>query len=151
MPQTALSDLPAGPLLGLDPGSKTIGVAVCSSDRSVVTPVETLGRVKFTADAARIFALYDEFACSGLVIGLPMNMDGSAGPRVQSARALGTNLLRMRDIPISFQDERLSTHEAEERLIALGMKRDDRKAVIDAHAAAVILQSAIDAITAAKA
>ncbi|MEE2566811.1 Holliday junction resolvase RuvX [Hyphobacterium marinum] len=151
MPQLALTDLPPGPLLGLDPGAKTIGVAVSSSDRAIVTPVETIRRGKFTADAARIFTLYDEFTCCGLVIGLPVNMDGSAGPRVQSARALGTNLLRLRDIPLAYQDERLSTHEAEERLIALGIKRDDRKAVIDAHAAAVILQSAINAIAAPKA
>jgi len=146
MAQTDLTSLPEGPLLALDPGSKTIGVAVSSSDRKIITPVETIIRTKFTADATRVFALYDEFDCGGLVIGLPVNMDGSSGPRVQSARALGTNLLRLRDIPVAYQDERLSTHAAEDKLIALGMKRDARDAVIDAHAAAIILQSAIESI-----
>lgn len=150
MAQTELAALPPGPLLGLDPGSKTIGVAVCSSDRTVVTPVETIRRRKFTADAERVFALYSEFSCTGLVIGLPVNMDGSAGPRAQSARALGTNLLRLRDIPLAYQDERLSTHAAEDKLIALGMKREARDAVIDAHAAAIILESAIEAIRTAR-
>lgn len=142
MPFVDLTSLPEGPLLALDPGSKTIGVAV-SGRTGVVTPVETIRRAKFTADAQRIFALYDEFGCVGLVIGLPVNMDGSLGPRAQSARSLGTNLLRIRDIPIAYEDERLSTAEAEERLIAAGMRREQREQVIDAHAAAVILESAL--------
>ena len=144
MPLVTHADLPAGPLLGLDPGTKTIGVAACGASRGLATPVETIQRTKFTIDAERVFALYDERRAAGLVIGLPVNMDGSEGPRAQSARALGRNLLKLRDIPVVFQDERLSTFEAEGKLIEAGVRRDKRKAVIDAHAAANILQSALD-------
>jgi putative Holliday junction resolvase len=139
-----LSDLPQGPILALDPGSKTIGVASCGATRGLATPVETIQRTKFTADAARIFQLYDERKAVGLVIGLPYNMDGSEGARAQSSRALARNLLGLRDIPIIFQDERLSTFEATEALISAGMRRERRKQVIDAHAAANILRSVLD-------
>ena len=139
-----LSDLPQGPILALDPGSKTIGVASCGATRGLATPVETIQRTKFTADAARIFQLYDERKAVGLVIGLPYNMDGSEGARAQSSRALARNLLGLRDIPILFQDERLSTFEATEALISAGMRRERRKEVIDAHAAANILRSVLD-------
>ena len=144
MPIIALEDTPPGPLIALDPGSKTIGVASCGASRGLATPVETIVRAKFTADAERIFALYDERSAVAIVMGLPVNMDGTEGRRVQSVRALARNLMRLRDIPIVFQDERLSTFEAEEKLIAAGVRRDKRKAVIDAHAAANILQSALD-------
>lgn len=139
-----LPDLPQGPLLALDPGSKTIGVAACGATRGLATPVETIQRSKFTHDAARIFKLYDERKAVGLVIGLPYNMDGSEGARAQSSRALARNLLGLRDIPIIFQDERLSTFEATEALISAGMRRERRKEVIDAHAAANILRSVLD-------
>ena len=139
-----LSDLPQGPILALDPGSKTIGVASCGATRGLATPVETIQRTKFTHDAARIFQLYDERKAVGLVIGLPYNMDGTEGARAQSSRALARNLLGLRDIPILFQDERLSTFEATEALISAGMRRDRRKEVIDAHAAANILRSVLD-------
>tara|TARA_R110002096_G_scaffold223314_1_gene412331 strand:+ start:182 stop:631 length:450 start_codon:yes stop_codon:yes gene_type:complete len=139
-----LSDLPQGPILALDPGSKTIGVAACGTTRGLATPVETIQRTKFTQDAARIFQLYDERKAIGLVIGLPYNMDGSEGARAQSSRALARNLLGLRDIPILFQDERLSTFEATEALISAGMRRERRKEVIDAHAAANILRSVLD-------
>ena len=144
MPVLDLPALPSGPLLGLDPGTKTIGVAACGASRGLATPVETIKRAKFTADAERLFALYDERDAVGLVIGLPVNMDGSEGPRAQSARGLGRNLLRLRDIPIVFQDERLSTFEAEGQLLEAGLRKGRHKAVIDAHAAANILQSALD-------
>ncbi len=139
-----LEELPQGPILALDPGSKTIGVAACGATRGLATPVETIQRTKFTADAARIFQLYDERKAVGLVIGLPYNMDGTEGARAQSSRALARNLLGLRDIPIIFQDERLSTFEATEALIAAGMRRERRKEVIDAHAAANILRSVLD-------
>ncbi|MEE2525118.1 Holliday junction resolvase RuvX [Hyphobacterium sp. HN65] len=146
---TDTASFPAtGPLLALDPGEKTIGIAVSNAARTVVTPVETIRRGKFTADAQRVFALFDEFGCEGLVIGLPINMDGSIGPRAQSARALGTNLRRLREIPIHFQDERLSSDKAEDRLRAAGKKRDEIEKVIDAYAAAVILEDAIEALSA---
>lgn len=139
-----LEDLPQGPILALDPGSKTIGVAACGATRGLATPVETIQRTKFTHDAARIFKLYDERKAVGLVIGLPYNMDGTEGARAQSSRALARNLLNLRDIPILFQDERLSTFEATEALISAGMRRERRKEVIDAHAAANILRSLLD-------
>ena len=144
MPVLDLENLPQGPLIALDPGTKTIGVAAAGASRGLATPVETIMRSKFTADAERIFQLFDERGAAAIIIGLPVNMDGSEGPRVQSVRALARNLMRLRDIPVAFQDERLSTFEAEEKLIAAGVRRDKRKAVIDAHAAANILQSALD-------
>lgn len=144
---SAKSEFPEiGALLALDPGEKTLGVAISNADRTVITPVETVQRQKFSTDAQRIFALYDEFACVGLVIGLPLNMDGSVGPRAQSARALGANLKRLRDIPLHYQDERLSSDKAEGRLRAAGKKRDAIERVIDAHAAAVILEDAMEAL-----
>lgn len=144
MPVITLEHMPEGALLALDPGSKTIGVAACGASRGLATAVETIRRTKFTIDAQRIFYLLDQRQAVGLVMGLPVNMDGSEGPRAQSARALARNLIGVRDLPVVFQDERLSTFEAEEALIAAGMKRDKRKDVIDAHAAANILQSALD-------
>ena len=146
---TDAPDFPGtGPLLALDPGEKTIGIAVCNAARTVVTPVETIRRTKFTEDANRVFELFDDFGCSGLIIGLPVNMDGSIGPRAQSARALGNNLKRLRDLPIRFQDERLSSDKAEDRLRAAGKRREEIEKVIDAHAAAVILEDAIEALKA---
>ena len=144
MPIVTLEDLPDGPLIALDPGSKTIGVAACGASRGLSTPVETIRRTKFTHDAERVFALLDERKAVAIVMGLPVNMDGSEGPRVQSVRAMARNLMRLRDLPIVFQDERLSTFEAEEKLISVGVRRDKRKDIIDAHAAANILQSALD-------
>ena len=144
MPIVTLEDLPDGPLIALDPGTKTIGVAACGASRGLSTPVETIKRTKITFDAERIFALLDERQATAIVMGLPVNMDGSEGPRVQSVRAMARNLMRLRDLPILFQDERLSTFEAEEKLIAAGVRRDKRKDIIDAHAAANILQSTLD-------
>jgi len=144
MSEITLSELPDGALLAIDPGSKTIGVAACGASRAMANAVETIKRVKFTQDAKRIFTLYDERKAVALIIGLPVNMDDSEGPRAQSARALGRNLIGLRDIPILFQDERLSTFEAEGRLISAGMKRKNLKSVIDAHAAANILQSVLN-------
>ena len=146
MPEMPLNEFHDGPLLGLDPGTKTIGIAAIGASRLMPTAVETLQRVKFTPDAARIFEIYDERKAVGLVIGLPLNMDDSEGPRAHSVRALGRNLMRIRDIPVFFQDERLSTFTAEEALLKSGVKHKDLKSVIDAHAAAVILQSAIKSL-----
>ncbi len=141
-----LAHLPDGPLMAVDPGSKTLGVAVCDAARKVVTPVETIQRVKFTRDAEALFTLYDARRCRGLIIGLPMHMDGGDGKRAQSARSLATNLLRLRDIPIAYQDERLSTFAAEERLREAGVRPEDFKRYIDAEAAAIILESALAAL-----
>ena len=138
--------LPPGPLMAVDPGSKTLGIAACNSDRTVVTPVTTIKRVKFTRDAEALLRLYDERQCAGLIVGLPLHMEGGEGGRAQSARSLVTNLLRVRDIPVAFQDERLSTVAAEDRLIEAEIPAGKRKDMIDAEAAAGILQAALDTI-----
>ncbi len=145
MPAVDLLDLPPeGALLGLDPGTKTIGVAVSDPTRVIASGLETVRRDKFAADAARIFALYDGRGCAGIVIGLPVNMDGSEGPRAQSVRALARNLTTVRDVPVAFWDERWSTAGAERILIEADASRARRKQVIDAAAAAYILQGALD-------
>ncbi|MCG8440827.1 MAG: Holliday junction resolvase RuvX [Caulobacterales bacterium] len=145
MPLLDLRQLPPeGPLLGLDPGTKTIGVAAADATRVIASPLETVKRGKLAADAARLFALYDERACVGLVIGLPLNMDGSEGPRAQSVRAFARNLMAVRDAPAAFWDERLSTAAVERTLLAADASRARRKEVVDAMAAAYILQGALD-------
>ncbi|XBQ15651.1 MAG: Holliday junction resolvase RuvX [Oceanicaulis sp.] len=138
--------LPKGPLMAVDPGDKTLGLAVCNADRTVVSPLTTIERVKFTKDAVALLKLYDERDCKGLVVGLPLHMDGGDGRRAQSARSFVTNLLRLRDLPVVYQDERLSTFAATEQLIEAGVKPSDRKAFVDAQAAAVILEAALQRI-----
>jgi putative Holliday junction resolvase len=135
---------PRGVLLGLDLGEKTIGVASCDPDRRVATPVETIRRSKFTADAERLAALAKERAAVGIVIGLPLNMDGSEGKAAQSARSFARNLPRILSLPIAFWDERLSTAAMQRELIGLDTKRARRAEIIDSSAAAFILQGAID-------
>jgi putative pre-16S rRNA nuclease len=135
---------PRGALLGLDLGSKTIGVAVSDPDRKLAAGVETIARTNFTADARRLLALAIERAAVGLVLGLPVNMDGSEGPRAQSTRAFARNLAKLTDLPIALWDERLSTAAVERELIAADVSRAKRAAVIDQHAAAYILQGALD-------
>jgi putative holliday junction resolvase len=133
-----------GALIGLDLGTKTIGVAVCDPDRRLATGVETIRRTNFAADAARLLRLAVERRAVGLVLGLPINMDGSQGPRAQSTRAFARNLARLTDLPIAMWDERLSTAAVERQLIAAEASRRKRAAVIDQHAAAYILQGALD-------
>jgi putative holliday junction resolvase len=149
MPVLALTEaaplLPArGALIGLDLGSKTIGVATSDPDRRLATAVETIARKTFTADAARILALTTERKTAGFVLGLPVNMDGSEGPRAQSTRAFARNLAKLTELPIALWDERLSTAAVERELIASDVSRTRRKAVIDQHAAVFILQGALD-------
>jgi putative Holliday junction resolvase len=149
MPVLALIDAaallpPRGALIGLDLGSKTIGVATSDPDRRLATAVETIARKAFSADAARILALAAERKAAGLVLGLPINMDGSEGPRAQSTRAFARNLTRLTELPIALWDERLSTVAVERDLIAADASRARRKAVIDQHAAVFILQGALD-------
>jgi putative holliday junction resolvase len=137
--------LPArGALIGLDLGTKTIGVAVSDPDRRVATAVETVARTRFAADAARVLALATERKAAGFVIGLPINMDGSEGPRAQSTRAFARNMAKLTQLPIALWDERLSTAAVERELIAADASRARRKAVIDQHAAIYILQGALD-------
>lgn len=135
---------PRGVLIGLDLGTKTVGVACSDPDRKIATGVETVARRNFTADAARIFALAGERRAVGFVLGLPLNMDGSEGPRAQSTRSFARNFAKLTDLPIALWDERLSTVAVERDLIAADASRAKRAAVIDQHAAAFILQGALD-------
>ena len=136
-----------GALIGLDLGTKTIGVAVSDPDRRLATGVETILRKNFTADARRILVLAAERAAGGFVLGLPINMDGSEGPRAQSTRAFARNFGKLTALPIAFWDERLSTAAVERALIAADVSRAKRAAVIDEHAAMFILQGALDWLT----
>ena len=137
--------LPArGALIGLDLGTKTIGVATSDPDRRLATGVETIRRTNFSADAARLITLADERKAAGFVLGLPINMNGSEGPRAQSARAFARNLAKRCGLPIGLWDERLSTAAVERELLAADASRGKRAAVIDQHAAAYILQGALD-------
>ncbi len=135
---------PRGALIGLDLGTKTIGVAVCDPERRVATAVETIRRTKFSADAARVLTLAGERYAVGFVLGLPLNMDGSEGPRAQATRAFARNFSKLTDLPIALWDERLSTAAVERELIAADASRAQRAKVIDQHAAIFILQGALD-------
>jgi putative holliday junction resolvase len=137
--------LPAqGALIGLDLGTKTIGVAVSDPARRLATGVETIVRKAFTADAARVLALGAERKVAGFVLGLPINMDGSEGVRAQSTRAFARNLAKLTALPIALWDERLSTAAVERELIGADVSRARRAKVIDEHAAIFILQGALD-------
>jgi putative holliday junction resolvase len=131
-------------IAGLDLGDKTIGVALSDLRRSVATPTEVIRREKFTLDAARLLALLTGRQVCGILLGLPLNMDGSAGPRVQSTQAFARNLVALTDLPIGFWDERLSTVAAERALLEADTSRKRRKEVIDQVAAGYILQGALD-------
>lgn len=134
-------------LLGLDLGTQTIGVAVSDRLLTAATPVETVRRTKFTADAARLIAIAAVREAGGIVLGLPLNMDGSEGPRAQSTRAFARNLERLTPLPITFWDERLSTVAAERALLAADTSRKRRAEVIDAVAAVYILQGLLDRLS----
>ncbi len=139
------ASLPAGrAIAGLDLGTKTIGVAVSDALRQVASPLTTIRRQKFTLDAQALMALVEERAIAGLVLGLPLNMDGSEGPRCQATRAFARNLSRLSDLPITFWDERLSTVAAERALLEADTSRARRGEVIDHVAAGYILQGALD-------
>jgi putative Holliday junction resolvase len=143
-PLAEIEIAPRGALTGLDLGTKTIGVAVCDPDRKIAMGVETVARTNFTRDAARVLALAAERAAVGFVLGLPINMDGSEGPRAQSTRAFARNFSKLTELPIALWDERLSTAAVERGLIEADMSRGRRKEVIDQHAAMFILQGALD-------
>jgi putative Holliday junction resolvase len=136
-------------LMGLDLGTKTIGVATSDLTRQIATPVETISRTKFTADAERLLVIAREENIGLIVLGLPVNMDGSEGPRAQSTRAFARNLGKLTHIPIFFWDERLSTAAVERMLIGADTSRAKRDEVVDKLAAAWILQGALDALGAA--
>jgi putative Holliday junction resolvase len=145
--KTALQTVPAGKrLMGLDLGTKTIGVATSDRTRMIATPVETIARKKFTADAERIIAIAEAENIGLIVLGLPVNMDGSEGPRAQSTRAFARNFARLSPIPLVFWDERLSTAAVERMLIQAAASRARRDEVIDKLAATWILQAALDSL-----
>ena len=133
-----------GAICGLDLGTVTIGVAVSDSLRSVATPLETIKRKKFTLDAARLLEIIKARDLKGIVLGLPMNMDGSEGPRCQATRAFARNLEKLTALPIAFWDERLSTVAAERALLEADTSRKRRGEVIDHVAAGYILQGMLD-------
>ena len=140
-----LDAIPAtGKILGLDLGTKTIGVAVSDGMRYSATPLETIKRTKFTQDAERIIQLVAENNVVALILGLPLNMDGTEGPRVQSTRAFARNLGQKLDLPIAFWDERLSTAAVTRMMIDADLRRDRRAEVVDKLAASYILQGALD-------
>lgn len=133
-----------GALIGLDLGTKTIGVAVSDPDRKLATGIETIQRKTFTADAKRLLSLSGERHVVGFILGLPINMDSSEGPRAQSTRAFARNFSRLTELSIGLWDERLSTVAVERELIGMDMSRAKRAKVIDEHAAIFILQGALD-------
>lgn len=137
--------------MGLDLGEKTIGVAVSDTTRLIASPLELIRKAKFTLEAERLFKLMDARQVSGLIIGLPANMDGTEGPRAQSCRAFARNMERIRPVNIAFWDERLSTSAVERFLIQdLDLTRKRRAEVVDRTAAAWILQGALDRVRVAS-
>ncbi|WP_066469009.1 Holliday junction resolvase RuvX [Bosea sp. WAO] len=145
VPLETYLDLPAhARLLGLDLGTKTIGLALSDVERQIATPLETIQRVKFGIDAAALLKIAEKYAVAGLVIGLPLNMDGTEGPRAQSTRAFIRNLSPLTSLPIAFWDERLSTLAVTRTLLDADASRAKRAAVVDKMAAAYILQGALD-------
>ena len=142
------AELPrARALVGLDLGTKTIGVSVSDGLLSVASPLETIKRTKYTVDAARLEQIIDARDIGGIVLGLPFNMDGSEGPRCQSTRAFARNFARQSELPITYWDERLSTVAAERALLEADASRRRRAEVIDNVAATYILQGALDRLS----
>ena len=135
---------PRARLLGVDLGTKTIGLALSDVERRIATPLETIKRVKFTRDAERIKVLAAKHDVGGLVVGLPLNMDGSEGPRAQSTRAFVRNLKPLLDLPVLFWDERLSTVAVTRALLDADASRAKRAQHVDKMAAAYILQGLLD-------
>lgn len=134
----------SGKLMGLDLGTKTIGVAISDSLRMTASPIETIKRTKFTADAERLLVLIGQNKVTGIVVGLPLNMDGSEGPRAQSTRAFVRNLKQKTDLPIVFWDERLSTMAVTRTMIEADLSRARQAEVVDKLAASYILQGALE-------
>ena len=137
---------PNVPVIGLDLGSKTIGVAISDITLKIASPIETIARKKFTEDARRLLAIAEERRAGLFVLGLPLNMDGSEGPRAQSTRAFARNLGKLTPLPIVFWDERLTTAAVQRMLIDADTSRARRAEIVDKLAAVYILQSALDSL-----
>ncbi len=133
-------------LAALDLGEKTIGIAIGDPGHKVASPLTTIHRTKFTKDATELLRIMDERQVGGLIIGLPLNMDGTEGPRCQSVRQFAANLMQIRDLPIAFWDERMSTMAVTRGMIEADMTRAKRAKVVDQSAAAFILQGALDSL-----
>ena len=131
-------------IVGLDLGDKTIGIAISDLRRCIATPTQVIRRTKFTEDAAKLLTILQTRSIAGIILGLPLNMDGSEGPRVQSTRAFARNLARLTDLPITYWDERLSTVAATRALLEADTSRKRRAEVIDQVAAGYILQGELD-------
>ena len=145
MPILEIQDLPNdGILFGIDPGSKRIGIAVSDSQRIIASPICVLERRKGESMADQVLDLIWEYNANGVVVGLPINMNGTFGPRAQAARKLAKNIISKVDIPLAFQDERLTTAQAERSMIEAGLSRQRRSQSIDASAASIILQTVLD-------
>lgn len=142
---------PSGALLGLDLGAKTIGLSVSDALRGFAVPLSTIARTKLKNDIDALKKIIAARKIAGLVLGLPLNMDGSEGPRAQSTRTFASNLVREISLPLAFWDERLSTFEAEEAMKDAGVSVKKRSQRVDAAAATVILQGALDGLKALKA
>lgn len=136
--------VPGKPIAALDVGTKTIGLAISDTNLMIATPLETLQRTKFKNDVDKLLSLESYWNLTGYVIGLPMNMDGSEGPRCQSVRAFARNMCQYTSLPITFWDERLSTVSAEKYLLEAGASRKKRAAKKDNFAASIILQTALE-------
>ncbi len=141
---------PGARLLGLDLGTKTIGLALSDVNRGIATPMKTIRRTKFTKDADDLLEICRAQNVGGLVIGLPVNMNGSEGPRAQATRAFARNLRNLTDLPVAFWDERLSTAAAERAMVEADLSRAKRAEKIDAAAAGIILQGALDRLAMLK-
>jgi putative Holliday junction resolvase len=137
-----------GRLAGLDYGTKTIGVSISDTMQKISSGLETIKRTKFKNDAARLLEIIEEHEVKAFVIGLPLNMDGTEGPRVQSTKAFARNLANITPLPLIFWDERMSTQAAERALLEADSSRKRRKEVIDKMAATYILQGALDRLAA---
>lgn len=144
-------NMPAGMrLLGLDLGTKTLGLALSDVRLVIATPMQTIIREKFTIDVRKLFDIAEKQGVGGFVLGLPLNMDGTDGPRAQSTRSFAQNLIPLTKLPIIFQDERMSTQAVTKTLIAAHASRVERKEAVDKMAAAFILQGALDKLNAMK-
>jgi len=137
-----------GSLIGVDPGTKTLGIASSDITRLIATPFATIKRTKFSLDAEKLFSIYDQYKASAIIMGLPINMNGSYGPRSQSVKDFCSNLIRVRNIPIFLWDERLSTLAVKRGMIDADLSREKQKKNVDKLAAAYILQGLLDRLRA---
>lgn len=151
MPIVEIQDLPSsGSLIGIDPGSKRIGIAVSDFQRIIASPKCVVKRTKRESVIDQILKLILEYESTGIVIGLPVNMNGTLGPRAQAAKQLANNIIAKADLPIAFQDERLTTAQAERIMLDAGMSRQRRSLSVDASAATIILQTVLDRLKGAN-